>query len=80
MEDILLWQPVGSHPVYAVFAPGYDPHVYGPPLVPAGLPYWFVDIALMTIKYELYGGDYEGWVLTEDPDLGEPDGYGGSNV
>lgn len=72
----ILWQPNSSNPKFASFAPGVDPYTYGPPLVPPGIPYWFVESQFILDKEEIYGGDRIGWVLAEDPDLGPPDGYG----
>lgn len=72
----ILWQPVGLNSRYASFGAGYDPYVYGPPLVPTGIPYWFVESQVILDKEEIYGSNREGWILTKDPDLGPPDGYG----
>lgn len=72
----MLWQPVGLNPIYASFAEGFDPYVWGPRLAPAGIPYWFVESQFILDKEVIYGNDHVGWILTEDPDLGEPYGYG----
>jgi hypothetical protein len=72
----LIYQPENTNSIFLSFAPGIDPYEHGPRIVPPGIPYWFVESEFIMAKEEIYGSDRIGWVLVDDPDLGEPDGYG----
>lgn len=73
---IVVYQVVDMPMAEVAFAPGYDPAVLAPTVVPVGVPYWLVERAILEEMYAQHGDVRDAWRASEESIGRQPDGYG----